>query len=342
MIPASSELVFQKINHLFRMEKDKAEALFSPYFVHYHRGFFSETTDFRRQVEYFYNVFRIAKAEKARVLDIGSGFGLMSIFFAVFGSAEVFGVDANEEKIAGFRSLIKWAGLKNSPIRAEFGDALSLNYPDEEFEVIIANDVLSHVRDLDGFLKEAGRLLKPMGRFYVYDNNNKLFLPNIFRYRKLWNKLEKGPTDTIAFRGTDEQLSFEEMRKRMILELEPECDPVHLEYLVKKTAGMYGEEIQSSVLEFGQRGKIKNQKSFKYRNPKTGEFPEKPINPFLVSKALRSKGFFCQALPTFFSVKPSGFKGIMKKELGLIFKLIPTLSFVMAPSFRILGLKRKP
>jgi len=264
----------------------------------------------------------------------------MAVFFAVFGAAEVFGVDANEEKINGFRSLLEWAGLKNSSIRAELGDALSLNYPDEEFEVIIANDVLSHVRDLDGFLREARRLLKPKGRFYIYDNNNKLFLPNIFRYRKLWNKLEKGPSDTITFRGTDEQLSFTDMRKRMILELEPECDPAHLEYLVKKTAGMYGEEIQSAVLEFRQRGKIKNQKSFKYRNPKTGEFPEKPINPFMVSKFLKKRGFKCQALPTFFSVKPSGFKGIMKKGLGFIFNLIPTLSFVMAPSFRILCLKR--
>jgi ubiquinone/menaquinone biosynthesis C-methylase UbiE len=342
MIPAKSEVLFKKISHLFELDRNKVESLFSPYFVHYHRGYFSGDWDIQRQVEYFYDVFKRTKADKARVLDIGCGFGLMSVFFADFGAAEIVSIDANTEKIRGFNSLLKWLGMENGSVRVELGDALSLGFPDEEFEVIIANDVLSHVRDLDGFLEEARRLLKPKGRFYIYDNINKLFFPNFFKFRKFWKKVEKGPLDDIAFRGTDERLSFAELRRRMILEIEPDCDALKLKYLVRKTAGMYGEEIKSSVYKFRQKGKIKNPRPFKYRNPKTGEYPERPINALMISKALRRKGFLCRVLPVFYFIKSTGIKGSMKKGLGLISRKIPSVSLVMTPSFRLLCFKRKP
>jgi ubiquinone/menaquinone biosynthesis C-methylase UbiE len=331
-----------KLQGLFRNNQEQIEEKFPPYFYHYHRGYFRGDWDFQRQVSYFYDVFRITKAQDARVLDIGCGFGVMSIFFQNFGAAEVIGVDVNDEKITGFKTLLEVLGLENGSIKAELGDALNIGYSDEEFDVIIANDVLSHVRDLDAFLEEVRRLLRPDGRLYIYDDNNKLFLINFFEHRKFWERCEKGPINNITFRGTDEKLSFSDMRKKMILELEPNCDSSRLKYLVRNTAGMYGDEIKSAVFEFKQTGKIRNQKRFKYRNPKTGEFPEKPLSPYMISRALRSKGFFCRALSTFFFVKPVGLKGIIKKGLELIFRVIPSASFIMAPSFRILCFKRKP
>ncbi|MBW2003224.1 MAG: class I SAM-dependent methyltransferase [Deltaproteobacteria bacterium] len=340
-LPVISESIFKKISNLFDMEKNKAESLFSPYFFHYHRGFFSGEWNLQRYLAYFYDVFTKTKAKKARVLDIGCGFGLMSIFFQNFGAAEVIGVDVNDEKITGFKTLLEILGLENGSIKAEFGDTLNIGYSDEEFDVIIANDVLSHVRDLGVFLEEVRRLLRPDGRLYIYDDNNKLFVLNFFERRKFWERCEKGPINDITFRGTDEKLSFSDMRKEMILELEPNCDPSQLKYLVRNTAGMYGDEIKSAVFKFKQTGKIRNQKRFKYRNPKTGEFPERPLSPYVISKALRSKGFFCWALPTFFFVKPIGLKGIIKKGLGLIFRVIPSASFIMAPSFRILCQKSR-
>jgi hypothetical protein len=104
---------------------------------------------------------------------------------------------------------------------------------------------------------------------------------------------------------------------------------------------MYGKEIKSALSEFKETGKITNRKRFKYRNPITGEFPERSLNPYTISKSLRRKGFSCLALPTFFFGKLTGFKGNIKKAVWLIFKIIPSLSFIMAPSFRILFLKTK-
>lgn len=336
-----SESIFKKIKHLFDEEKEKIELSFSPYFVHYHRGFFSGEWDFERYVEYFYDVFEIAEAQESSVLDIGCGFGLMSIFLWNLGAAEVIGADLDTEKIAGFKSLLKLLNMEDGPVKAELGDACSVGYLDDRFDVIIANDVLSHVRDLDMFFEEMTRLLRLGGRLYIYDDNNKLFLPNFFEHRKFWKRCEKGPIDNIAFRGTDEQLSFADMRKKMILELAPDLAPSTLKYLVRKTAGMYGEEIKSVVFEFKETGKTRDHKRSKYRNPITGEFPERPLNPFMISRVLRGKGFSCRALPTFFFGRLRGFKGNIKRCLLLIFRLIPSLSFIMAPSFRILCTRRK-
>ncbi len=46
-------------------------------------------------------------------------------------------------------------------------DAQSIPYPDETFDVIIANDVLHHVPDLGKALTETSRALKPTGRLYA-------------------------------------------------------------------------------------------------------------------------------------------------------------------------------
>lgn len=332
---------FKKISDLFNMEKTEIESLFSPYFIHYHRGYISGEWDFERYICYIYNIFEITKAQEQQILDIGCGFGLMSIFLGSFGAAKVIGVDSNQEKIAGFESLLKMVSIEDGIVKAELGDACNLAYLEDRFDVIIANDVLSHVRDLGIFQEEVTRVLRPGGRLYVYDDNNKLFLPNLLERRRIWQKCESGPSDNLTMRGTDEGLSYAEMREKMILDLEPDCNPSQLKYLVKQTAGMYGKEIKSAVFQFKETGKITNRKRFKYRNPRTGEFPERPLNPYTILKSLRCKGFSCWALPTFFFGKLTGFKGNIKKALWLIFKIIPSLSFIMAPSFRILFLKNK-
>jgi len=336
--PTYTHLIFEKFDQLFRTE---VEILLPPYFSHYFRGFFSGERSFERYVDYFYDVFKVTKAEKARVLDIGCGFGLMSIFLGSFGAAEVFGVDLDAEKIAGFKSLLKYVDIEDGSIRAEIGDALDFGYPPNSFDVIVVNDVLSHIRSLDIFLDEVPPLLKPEGRLYIYDDNNNLFLPNFFRYRKFWEICEKGPVSDITYRGTDEQLPFADMRREMILKLEPNFSSSQLKYLVDKTAGMYGKEIDAAVYEYKEAGKVRSRKGFKFRNPRTGEFPERPLNPFRISEILRDQGFSCSALPTFFFGNLTGFKGNIKRSLQQIFWLIPSLSFIMAPSFRILCLKRK-
>ena len=62
---------------------------------------------------------------------------------------------------------------------------------------------------------------------------------------------------------------------------------------------MSGEEIFKAVEDFEKNGKIANKPVFPYRNPITGEYPEKEINPFSLKKLLERVGFVASFIPIF-------------------------------------------
>ena len=92
-----------------------------------------------------------------RVLDIGSGPGLLAAELAQEG-ARVVGVDPSESMLAVSR--------RREIAGAEFkaGDAVSLRVADASFDASVSTQVLEHVEDVAGALREAHRALEPGGR----------------------------------------------------------------------------------------------------------------------------------------------------------------------------------
>ncbi len=142
---------------------------------------------------YSYDIFLLTQSKGKRIIDIGCGFGVISLLLGAYGAAEVVGYDSNTEKIEGFDKLLRKVPPPAPNVRAELGDAMKVSHPDESFDVVIANDVISHVRNLNAFLQEVRRLLKPNGQFYIYDDNNALFFPSRSGRRRLWKQCEEGP-----------------------------------------------------------------------------------------------------------------------------------------------------
>ena len=63
-------------------------------------------------------------------------------------------------------------------------DIQEIPFPDQSFDIVIANHMLYHVPDLDKALSEVSRVLKKDGRFYAATNGNggmSLFLHNAFK-----------------------------------------------------------------------------------------------------------------------------------------------------------------
>jgi ubiquinone/menaquinone biosynthesis C-methylase UbiE len=97
----------------------------------------------------------------ARLLDLGCGNGYLSRILAGSG-AEVTGVDPSENMIA--LALDREA---RDPLGVKFAVASTGDlspFVDGEFDVIVANHVLTAVVDLDGALAEVDRVLRPGGR----------------------------------------------------------------------------------------------------------------------------------------------------------------------------------
>ena len=100
------------------------------------------------------------------VLDIGSGAGGKTLYYATLGARRVCGVDVVPRYREEAAALAQAKGLAG---RAEFlcADATRLPFPEGSFDVVIANDVLEHVPDPEGLLRESHRVLRRGGRSYI-------------------------------------------------------------------------------------------------------------------------------------------------------------------------------
>ena len=107
-----------------------------------------------------------------RVLDLGAGFGAMSLYFAHLG-AEVVAVDPNEPRM---RVALTIAQRRELPLSVVNAHAQSLPFPAGSFDVVVANNSLGYILDERTYheaLSEVHRVLKPSG-WVAMRNPNRL------------------------------------------------------------------------------------------------------------------------------------------------------------------------
>ena len=265
----------------------------------------------------------------------------MATFFGLIGSREVVGYDLNTEKIELFQKLLLYLGPEIKNVKPFLGDSSKIEYPNGYFDVVVTNETLSHVREMEHTIEEIYRILKPGGRLLVRDGNNSLFLWGRVRRRMFWRKIEQGPVDPSSFRSTDIPLPFIEVRQKMILEKFPQMDREKIQLLSQETAGMFGNEIFEAVEKFEKTGRIPARPKFRYRNPMTGEFPEREINPFRLKMMLIKRGFEASFIPYFYSESFSGTEMMIKRFFYLMGRYISIFHLFLTPGFAILGEKKR-
>lgn len=112
--------------------------------------------------------------QQLSVLDVGCGGGLLAERFAAIGCT-VTGVDRSIPTLMAARNHARAAGLD---IDYQQGDAQKLPFGDGQFDVICCCDVLEHVDDVDGVMREIARVLKPGGVFF-FDTINRTWLSKL-------------------------------------------------------------------------------------------------------------------------------------------------------------------
>lgn len=122
-----------------------------------------------------------------RVLDLGCRYGALTQ--AYLSGNEVVGLDVDREALAEAAKL---------GIETHWADAdAPLEFDDESFDVVVAGELLEHVRDPHGLVAEARRVLRPGGRFVAS-------VPNGFRLKNrllfiAGRELDEDPTHTQVF-----------------------------------------------------------------------------------------------------------------------------------------------
>src|SRR6187200_1128651 len=103
------------------------------------------------------------------VLDVGSGFG-RHVYECARRGARVVALDHAADEVIETRNTLA-AMVEEGEIAADRltgvlrGDARSLPFPDDTFDVVITSEVLEHIQDDVAAIGEMVRVLRPGGRF---------------------------------------------------------------------------------------------------------------------------------------------------------------------------------
>lgn len=102
------------------------------------------------------------------VLDIGCGTGLLSLKFLGAADCRVSGIDLSEEMLAIWKEKIEKFDLHDR-VQCSVGNADSLTFENESFDVVASTVTLHHIRDKQPMINDIHRILKHGGRFLIGD-----------------------------------------------------------------------------------------------------------------------------------------------------------------------------
>lgn len=152
-----------------------------------------------------------------RVLDYGAGVGLhVGLWEKLFPESSLHFCDISSVAMEKFR--LKYPSHADSYCLIRDGHA---GFDDSSFDVVVSVEVMEHVEDLTGYLKDIHRLLKPGGRFvWTTPCANELSIEHIFSF--LTGKIEK-TNEGYRRWGWEEPTHIRRLRSREITKAIKEC-----------------------------------------------------------------------------------------------------------------------
>ena len=138
----------------------------------------------------FITDFLNSNSKGGKALDFGTGFGA---FLPVLSNNydEVTAVDAYDDQIKAAKDLVDYLALKNVNVKKVSKENGLSSFPDSEFDLILATDVLEHNRNYESIVLELRRILKPGGLIVVSLPREHL-LYRMFARREVEHDEERG------------------------------------------------------------------------------------------------------------------------------------------------------
>lgn len=104
--------------------------------------------------------------QNGRVLDVGCGYGGLSLTLAgLRPDLHILGVDVEADALASAAAAATQSGWAN--VAFEQGDGHQLKYEDNQFDAVLCQTLLIHVRDAQAVVRDMTRVLKPGGVFFA-------------------------------------------------------------------------------------------------------------------------------------------------------------------------------
>ncbi len=268
------------------------------------------------------------------VVDVGSGFGVIAILLAYWGARAVVAVDPFPPRLGSHRRLLRTTFAALTGVYPARGRADALPIASGAADVVLSNEAISHYSDVERFLDEAARVLRPGGVLVISDGNNGAN-PRIRAFTEgLWERCENGPGGWYGGHRLD--VSFRDRRERIIRERFPALAPERARELALATSGMARARIEQVVaahLAGGTAPASPYHPGTLPVEPVHGEVMERLFDPRALARDLERRGFEARAIPHY-----GGARGGLVALANEALRRLPTFRF--ARGFRVVARRR--
>lgn len=234
------------------------------------------------------------------VLEVGAGFGWDAAGISLAGRNRVVATDILPSMIEGMSECLQAIKAKGKPLDIEpvVGDICNLDLPEGSFDGIFSSEAIEHVHDLDAMWDRCFQLLRPGGRMVIFNDSNRLNTDFRESTLGMWAERDRSWEHARWLEAEIRPIEHKDckpyaaMREAIIVETAPDLDETAREEIVAATAGLVRPEIVTATETYLQGRRLPTPPEFAWcRNPETGEYAERLLDPFELLAALRSRGF---------------------------------------------------
>ena len=232
---------------------DKKNAgLYHPWFYTY-CGKLTDPGQVDRYVRLRQTIWRSAgiKIAGKRILDAGGGFGINALLMALKGASVVYSLDIHRGMTETCKAYLARLPF-HAPIFPLLGDVSYLPYPADSFDIVISIEAISHYHEVERFLAESARVLRPGGTLVVVDTNNGRNIMVRRRTRAVWQIFENGPAGSLP--GHTVERPFISKRRDIARQHFPALSDTELDALARSTSGLCGDELIAAFRDYVETG----------------------------------------------------------------------------------------
>jgi SAM-dependent methyltransferase len=269
------------------------------------------------------------------VMDAGSGFGLVSNLMATWGARRVIALELFPPMSQSHRIVLdRFFPHLRDRIWLVNSDVKAMPVATASVDLLLSIEAISHYYEVDAFLDECARVIRPGGVLLISDGNNG-GNPSLRRStEQLWVRHENGPPGPFGDRKIgDSMLS---RRERIIAERFPQLDADRAKTLAMNTSGMSKDELVAAVsahLAGGPAPASPYRFGTPPRDPDHGYLLEALFDPPALARDIAKRGFDARAVPHY-----GGANNDVFLAANRVLRTIP--SFRYARAFRIVARRK--
>lgn len=196
----------------------------------------SETADFANLRRITMDRIELQPGEKLLDIGVGTGHFVRDVAHATLGRNEIVGIDISEDMLDLARARCE----SYSSIRFEAADLYHLPFEDNSFDVAVSVQTFEYLKDVQKACKEALRILRPGGRFFLRDSDWGTLIwnsDNPHRMRAVldaWDKHLADPYSPRTLGATMLKVGFGQPRVTGVVTCETTFDPAQTSYYIAR------------------------------------------------------------------------------------------------------------